>query len=157
VLIASVLNFAVLIRPHPQILRYWTEEEHQRFLDAIDHYGHKDVKTIAAAVGTRNATQVCSMYQTLGVVCVLFVVICVNHRQMTHYNTHLSMVTKNCFYLECRMVYSRRSRYHVLLFVVFCFVAIKMVIHSNVCVGIYTCIRVCSCVSGNSRAIVEVK
>mmetsp|Transcript_14117 Transcript_14117/g.20528 ORF Transcript_14117/g.20528 Transcript_14117/m.20528 type:complete len:431 (+) Transcript_14117:168-1460(+) len=38
--------------------RYWTEEEHQRFLDAIDHYGHKDVKTIATAVGTRNATQV---------------------------------------------------------------------------------------------------
>ena len=39
--------------------RYWTEEEHQRFLDAIQNYGHKDVKAIASVVGTRNATQVC--------------------------------------------------------------------------------------------------
>lgn len=38
--------------------RYWTEEEHQRFLDAIQNYGHKDVKAIASVVGTRNATQV---------------------------------------------------------------------------------------------------
>jgi SHAQKYF class myb-like DNA-binding protein len=38
--------------------RYWTEEEHQRFLDAIQNYGHKDVKAIASVVGTRSATQV---------------------------------------------------------------------------------------------------
>jgi len=38
--------------------RYWTEEEHLRFLDAIENYGHKDVKAIASFVGTRNATQV---------------------------------------------------------------------------------------------------
>ena len=40
------------------VCRYWTEEEHQRFLDAIQNYGHKDVKAIASVVGTRNATQV---------------------------------------------------------------------------------------------------
>jgi SHAQKYF class myb-like DNA-binding protein len=38
--------------------RYWTEEEHQRFLHAIQNYGHKDVKAIASLVGTRSATQV---------------------------------------------------------------------------------------------------
>ena len=38
--------------------RYWTEEEHQRFLEAIKSYGHKDVKAIASIVGTRSATQV---------------------------------------------------------------------------------------------------
>ena len=48
------------------VCRYWTEEEHQRFLDAIQNYGHKDVKAIASVVGTRNATQVFS----LNVMCV---------------------------------------------------------------------------------------
>ncbi|GJQ14121.1 hypothetical protein GpartN1_g5912.t1 [Galdieria partita] len=38
--------------------RYWTPEEHQRFLEAIQKYGHKDVKAIANYVGTRNRTQV---------------------------------------------------------------------------------------------------
>ncbi|GJD05651.1 Myb-like protein I [Galdieria sulphuraria] len=38
--------------------RYWTPEEHQRFLVAIQKYGHKDVKAIANYVGTRNRTQV---------------------------------------------------------------------------------------------------
>eukprot|EP00287_Rhodomonas_sp_CCMP768_P003134 CAMPEP_0196718590 /NCGR_PEP_ID=MMETSP1091-20130531/1761_1 /TAXON_ID=302021 /ORGANISM="Rhodomonas sp., Strain CCMP768" /LENGTH=328 /DNA_ID=CAMNT_0042059293 /DNA_START=118 /DNA_END=1101 /DNA_ORIENTATION=- len=38
--------------------RYWSEEEHQRFLVAIQTYGHKDVKAIASVVRTRNATQV---------------------------------------------------------------------------------------------------
>eukprot|EP00292_Cryptomonas_paramecium_P009876 CAMPEP_0113692708 /NCGR_PEP_ID=MMETSP0038_2-20120614/19247_1 /TAXON_ID=2898 /ORGANISM="Cryptomonas paramecium" /LENGTH=264 /DNA_ID=CAMNT_0000614675 /DNA_START=213 /DNA_END=1004 /DNA_ORIENTATION=- /assembly_acc=CAM_ASM_000170 len=38
--------------------RYWTEEEHQRFLEAIQTIGHKDVKAIAQFVGTRNSTQV---------------------------------------------------------------------------------------------------
>ena len=43
------------------VCRYWTEEEHQRFLDAIQNYGHKDVKAIASVVGTRNATQIVSL------------------------------------------------------------------------------------------------
>lgn len=38
--------------------RYWTAEEHQRFLEAIKKYGDKDVKAIAAYVGSRSATQV---------------------------------------------------------------------------------------------------
>jgi SHAQKYF class myb-like DNA-binding protein len=38
--------------------RYWTEEEHQRFLDALQSVGPKDVKAIASFVGSRSATQV---------------------------------------------------------------------------------------------------
>jgi len=38
--------------------RYWTDEEHQLFLEALNIYGSKDVKAIANHVGTRNATQV---------------------------------------------------------------------------------------------------
>eukprot|EP00744_Colponema_vietnamica_P007431 GILI01010696.1.p1 GENE.GILI01010696.1~~GILI01010696.1.p1 ORF type:complete len:458 (+),score=119.27 GILI01010696.1:170-1543(+) len=38
--------------------RYWTPEEHQRFLEAVEKFGSKDVKAIAQYVGTRNATQV---------------------------------------------------------------------------------------------------
>jgi len=38
--------------------RYWTPEEHQRFLEALSKYGHKDVKAISMHVSTRNATQV---------------------------------------------------------------------------------------------------
>jgi len=42
----------------PNQTRYWTPEEHQRFLDALKLYGPKDVKAISAHVGTRNPTQV---------------------------------------------------------------------------------------------------
>jgi len=38
--------------------RYWTPEEHQRFLEALTKFGHKDVKAISMHVSTRNATQV---------------------------------------------------------------------------------------------------
>eukprot|EP00164_Ancoracysta_twista_P003507 GFYU01004682.1.p1 GENE.GFYU01004682.1~~GFYU01004682.1.p1 ORF type:complete len:270 (+),score=89.90 GFYU01004682.1:264-1073(+) len=38
--------------------RYWTPDEHQRFLEGVDKFGPKDVKSIAALVGTRNPTQV---------------------------------------------------------------------------------------------------
>eukprot|EP00871_Galdieria_phlegrea_P001768 jgi/Galph1/2592/GphlegSOOS_G1249.1 len=38
--------------------RYWTREEHQRFLEAIQKFGPKDVKAISNYVGTRNPTQV---------------------------------------------------------------------------------------------------
>jgi SHAQKYF class myb-like DNA-binding protein len=38
--------------------RYWTDAEHQRFLDALQAHGPKDVKAIAQQVGTRSATQV---------------------------------------------------------------------------------------------------
>jgi SHAQKYF class myb-like DNA-binding protein len=40
------------------LIRYWTDEEHQKFLDALQVIGPKDVKAIAAFVGTRSATQV---------------------------------------------------------------------------------------------------
>eukprot|EP00188_Purpureofilum_apyrenoidigerum_P000646 Plantae.Rhodophyta-Purpureofilum_apyrenoidigerum.ctg12964.p1 GENE.Plantae.Rhodophyta-Purpureofilum_apyrenoidigerum.ctg12964~~Plantae.Rhodophyta-Purpureofilum_apyrenoidigerum.ctg12964.p1 ORF type:complete len:207 (+),score=44.48 Plantae.Rhodophyta-Purpureofilum_apyrenoidigerum.ctg12964:401-1021(+) len=38
--------------------RYWTSEEHQRFLEGLAKFGHKDVKAISNYVATRNATQV---------------------------------------------------------------------------------------------------
>eukprot|EP00163_Fabomonas_tropica_P016378 TRINITY_DN293_c0_g1_i1.p1 TRINITY_DN293_c0_g1~~TRINITY_DN293_c0_g1_i1.p1 ORF type:complete len:505 (-),score=126.91 TRINITY_DN293_c0_g1_i1:519-2033(-) len=38
--------------------RYWTPEEHDRFLDGLEKFGAKDVKSISAYVGSRNATQV---------------------------------------------------------------------------------------------------
>ena len=38
--------------------RYWTQQEHQRFLEAIQKFGRKDVKAIASYVGSRNPTQV---------------------------------------------------------------------------------------------------
>lgn len=38
--------------------RYWTPEEHQRFLTGLNMYGRKDIKAISRFVGTRNETQV---------------------------------------------------------------------------------------------------
>ncbi|KAI0558597.1 myb domain containing protein [Gracilaria domingensis] len=38
--------------------RYWTPAEHQRFLEALQKFGPKDVRAIANYVGSRNATQV---------------------------------------------------------------------------------------------------
>lgn len=38
--------------------RYWTQEEHEAFLEALERFGPKDVKAISAFVGTRNPTQV---------------------------------------------------------------------------------------------------
>uniref|UniRef100_A0A7S2ZC08 HTH myb-type domain-containing protein n=1 Tax=Rhodosorus marinus TaxID=101924 RepID=A0A7S2ZC08_9RHOD len=38
--------------------RYWTRDEHERFLSAVELYGSRDVRSIADYVGTRNPTQV---------------------------------------------------------------------------------------------------
>lgn len=38
--------------------RYWTQQEHQKFLQGIEKYGRKDVKAISNFVGSRNPTQV---------------------------------------------------------------------------------------------------
>ncbi|KAI0565054.1 SANT domain containing protein [Gracilaria domingensis] len=38
--------------------RYWTADEHSRFLEGLRLFGQKDIKAIARHVGTRNATQV---------------------------------------------------------------------------------------------------
>jgi SHAQKYF class myb-like DNA-binding protein len=38
--------------------RYWTKEEHEKFLEALKLFGKKDVKSIANYVGSRNPTQV---------------------------------------------------------------------------------------------------
>lgn len=38
--------------------RYWTPEEHKLFLEALQKFGHKDLRAISAHVGTRNMTQV---------------------------------------------------------------------------------------------------
>jgi SHAQKYF class myb-like DNA-binding protein len=38
--------------------RYWTPDEHKRFLEGLARFGHKDMKAIARFVGTRSPTQV---------------------------------------------------------------------------------------------------
>ena len=38
--------------------RYWTPDEHQRFLEGLKKFGYKNVKSIADHVQTRSATQV---------------------------------------------------------------------------------------------------
>lgn len=38
--------------------RYWTPAEHKLFLEAFQKFGHKDLRSISAHVGTRNMTQV---------------------------------------------------------------------------------------------------
>lgn len=38
--------------------RYWSNDEHQRFLEGVTKYGRKSLKAIADHVGTRTATQV---------------------------------------------------------------------------------------------------
>jgi SHAQKYF class myb-like DNA-binding protein len=43
------------LTPQP---RYWSEQEHLRFLQALELYGFKDVRSIAEHVATRTATQV---------------------------------------------------------------------------------------------------
>jgi len=48
-------DFNALQKSQP---RYWTPDEHQRFLEALEKYGSKDVRAIANHVRTRNATQV---------------------------------------------------------------------------------------------------
>lgn len=38
--------------------RYWTPEEHKRFLEGLELYGPREIKSISRHVGTRSATQV---------------------------------------------------------------------------------------------------
>lgn len=38
--------------------RYWTADEHGRFLEGLELFGQKDIKAISRHVGTRSATQV---------------------------------------------------------------------------------------------------
>jgi len=45
--------------------RYWTPEEHRLFMDAVQRFGWKDVKSIAQHVGTRTPTQVRTHAQKL--------------------------------------------------------------------------------------------
>lgn len=60
------LSFMSLSRPFvPWQPRYWTPEEHRLFMDAVQRYGWKDVKSIAQHVGTRTPTQVRTHAQKL--------------------------------------------------------------------------------------------
>ncbi|KAJ1468437.1 hypothetical protein T484DRAFT_1984223 [Baffinella frigidus] len=43
--------------------RYWSDEEHQKFLEGVNKFGAKDVRAISFVVGTRTATQVRSHAQ----------------------------------------------------------------------------------------------
>jgi len=45
--------------------RYWTPDEHRLFMEAVQRYGWKDVKSIATHVGTRTPTQVRTHAQKL--------------------------------------------------------------------------------------------
>lgn len=45
--------------------RYWTPDEHRMFMEAVQRYGWKDVKSIAQHVGTRTPTQVRTHAQKL--------------------------------------------------------------------------------------------
>jgi len=45
--------------------RYWTPEEHRRFMEGVQRFGWKDVKSIAQHVGTRTPTQVRTHAQKL--------------------------------------------------------------------------------------------
>jgi SHAQKYF class myb-like DNA-binding protein len=45
--------------------RYWTPEEHRLFMEAVQRFGWKDVKSIAQHVGTRTPTQVRTHAQKL--------------------------------------------------------------------------------------------
>jgi SHAQKYF class myb-like DNA-binding protein len=45
--------------------RYWTPEEHRKFTEAVARFGWKDVKSIAAHVGSRTPTQVRTHAQKL--------------------------------------------------------------------------------------------
>ncbi|KAK8812231.1 hypothetical protein WA158_007465 [Blastocystis sp. Blastoise] len=38
--------------------RYWSTDEHERFMQAIERFGTRDIKTISIFVGTRTPTQV---------------------------------------------------------------------------------------------------
>lgn len=38
--------------------RYWTPGEHKLFLEALQKFGHKELRSISDFVGTRNMTQV---------------------------------------------------------------------------------------------------
>lgn len=38
--------------------RYWSIEEHAKFVEALEKFGTRDIKTISAYVGTRTPTQV---------------------------------------------------------------------------------------------------
>eukprot|EP00871_Galdieria_phlegrea_P000311 jgi/Galph1/1280/GphlegSOOS_G6103.1 len=40
-----------------QVPRYWTAEEHRRFLEALSQFGHRDLKAISSYVGTRSIIQ----------------------------------------------------------------------------------------------------
>jgi len=48
-----------------QVPRYWTPDEHRMFMEAVQRYGWKDVKSIAQHVGTRTPTQVRTHAQKL--------------------------------------------------------------------------------------------
>ena len=43
--------------------RYWTDEEHSKFVEGMKLFGAKDAKKIAKHVGTRDSTQVRSHAQ----------------------------------------------------------------------------------------------
>lgn len=64
---ANVPSTAVHVSQSPQVnddaqkkasSRYWTPEEHARFLEGLELFGQKDIKAISRHVGTRSATQV---------------------------------------------------------------------------------------------------
>jgi len=43
--------------------RYWSEDEHRKFVEGVEKFGAKEAKKIAEYVGTRDITQVRSHAQ----------------------------------------------------------------------------------------------
>lgn len=72
--------------------RYWTPEEHQRFLEALQKYGHKDVKSISMHVSTRNATQVRTHAQKYFLRLVSFLIFHSFHFTTSTAHTHLLII-----------------------------------------------------------------
>jgi len=61
--LAAGMSPQVANKPKPAQSRYWTDAEHQRFLDAVQRFGAHDHKAIALVVGTRTSSQVRSHSQ----------------------------------------------------------------------------------------------
>jgi SHAQKYF class myb-like DNA-binding protein len=54
---------APTVSPSAKPPRYWTKKEHQKFIEAIEIHGDKNVKAVSTYVGTRSPQQVRTHHQ----------------------------------------------------------------------------------------------
>lgn len=62
-LLLPAVVYCIDVHPHSKQSRYWTAEEHERFLKAVEIFGPKNYVKIASVVATRNAKQVRTHHQ----------------------------------------------------------------------------------------------